>query len=101
MILWFYKIKKSKLGTHFQRASGKIKPVKNLKTEKVYESTMESARKENLPLSTIRLCCTSGKMLKDGTRFAYLNIDDEPILTEGHGKAVYVGDRKKKYNFQE
>ncbi len=86
---------KSDLGKLFTRVSGKLKPVINLKTEKRYESSSEASRTENISISTLRNCCNSGKMLKDSTRYAYLDLNDNPILREGHNKEIYLGDRRR------
>ena len=32
-------------------------------------------------------------MLNDGTRYAYLDLNDEPITTEGHSTNIYIGKR--------
>jgi group I intron endonuclease len=85
---------KSELGKLFARTSGQLKPVINLKTNRRYESALETARNENKSISTIRICCSSGKMLDDGTRYAYLNLDNEPDLKEGHSKEHYLGKRE-------
>ncbi len=84
---------KSELGNLFLRQAGKLKPVVNLRTNKKYHSASSAARNENLPISTLRNCCDSGKMLRDGTRYAYLDIHDKPILNKGHQEEHYIGDR--------
>lgn len=90
----FHSTKKSELGKMFLRQSGKIKPIINLKTKVVYESETKASELENVSRSTIRLSCSTGKMIADGTRYAYLDIEDNPILTEGHSKNQYIGQRK-------
>lgn len=90
----FHSSDKSELGKIFLRHSGKIRPVINLKSKKVFESATEASKLENHPLSRIRLCCKTGKMLNDGTRYAYLDLNDEPIITEGHSTNTYVGKRE-------
>ena len=89
----FHSSDKTQLGKMFLRQSGKLKPVINLKSKRSFESASEASRLENIPLSTIRLCCKSGKMLSDDTRYAYLNLADEPILTKGHAIDNYIGIR--------
>ena len=88
-----HSLKKSELGDYFSRQSGKIKPVINLKTKKVYISQSKAAQNEQEAISTIRLSCKTGKMTSDGTRYAYLDLEDIPILTEGHNKEHYIGKR--------
>lgn len=89
----FHTAKKSELGLMFLRQSGKLKPVINLKTSKRFESASSASKLENIPLTTIRLLCNSGKMLNDGTRYAYLDINDNPILEKGHSEEQYIGKR--------
>lgn len=89
----FHSSEKSELGKLFLRQSGKLKPVINLKTNKHFESASEASKLENLPLSTIRLCCNTGKMLSNDTRYAYLDLNNLPILTDGHSMKSYVGKR--------
>jgi hypothetical protein len=87
---------KSKLAKMFLRQSGKLKPVINLKTEKIFESETQAGNIENIPRGTIRLSCLTGKMLPDNTRYAYLNINNVPILTKGHEKDEFIGKRARK-----
>lgn len=93
----YLKADKTELGTAILRASGRIKPVINLKTKKKYESINKAAEKENLSRFIIKSCCDSGKMRKDGTRFAFLDLENKPILNSGHQEKVYVGHKKRKY----
>jgi hypothetical protein len=88
-----FKIEKSQLGKQFLRQAGKLKPVMNLKSKKIYESLNQASIMENVPVATIRLSCLTGKMLSDSTRYAYLDLDDAPILTEGHNENTYTGQR--------
>lgn len=85
---------KNTLGKLILRASGRQKPVINLSSGKVYESASLAAREETVPISAIRVCCKHGKMLSNGTRFAYLDLENKPILKEGHSKANYLGKGK-------
>ena len=87
---------KSDMGKLFLREAGKIKPVINLTTKKVFESVTEAAELENLPRSTIKLSCETGKMLKDRTRYSYLDLSDQPVLFEGHHQEIYIGSKTKK-----
>jgi hypothetical protein len=61
-----------------------------LKTGKEYKSTSEASRLENIGITTIRLSCESGKMLHDETKYAYLDLNDKPILTLGHSKIILL-----------
>ena len=87
---------KSDLGKLFLREAGKIKPVINLTSKKVFESVTEAAKLENIPKSTIKLSCETGKMFKDRTRYAYLDLSDQPLLYEGHHQEIYIGSGTKK-----
>ena len=87
---------KSAMGKLFLREAGKIKPVINLTTKKVFESVTEAAELENLPRSTIKLSCETGKMLKDRTRYSYLDLSDQPVTFEGHHQEIYIGSKTKK-----
>jgi hypothetical protein len=60
---------------------------------KIFESETQAAYIENIPRSTIHLSCSTGKMLLDDTRYAYLDINNEPILTKGHLENKYIGNR--------
>lgn len=86
-------LEKSELGKAFLIQDGKLKPIINLKTNKIYESLNNAAKVENINISTLRNCCKTGKMLKDGTKYAFLDIDNNPVVTEGHSKDVCIGQR--------
>ncbi len=85
---------KSDQGKYFLRLSGKLKPVINLRTKTIFQSQSEASELEHIPRCTIRNCCETGKMLSGRTRYAYLDLDDNPILTEGHNKELYIGKRE-------
>jgi len=88
--------KKSELGKLFLREQGKLKPVINIKTNKTYESLSKAADIENLSKSTIRNSCNTGKKLEDGTSFAFLDLNDEPILQKGHSRDTYIHKRARR-----
>ena len=87
---------KSKMGEMSLRAEGGLKPVLNMKTENSYLSLSEAARVDGVSKDKIRNSCKTGKMLLDGTRYAHLDIEDNPILTSGHHKDIYIGKNAKK-----
>ena len=76
--------------------SGQLKPVINLRTQKIYSSLNEAEKKEHESKSTIRNLCNTGKKLSDGTQYAFLDIDDNPILTPEHGLDRYIGKNARK-----
>jgi hypothetical protein len=86
-----YTTNKSELGNLFLRKAGRIKPVINLKTGQKYKSASEASKLENIGITTIRLCCESGKMLKDETKYAYLDLNDNPVVTLGHSENHIIG----------
>jgi len=84
------------IGKKFARLSGKLQPVINLKTKKIYESTLAAERNDHVPRTTIKLSCSTGKKLSDGTQYAYLDLDDQPILKDGHHKEYYIAQKARK-----
>jgi len=89
----YHPSEKSELGKLFLRQAGKLKPVINLITNKIFESVSHASKLEMIALSTIRICCITGKLARDGSRYAYLDLDNVPILTEGHSQLNYIGKR--------
>lgn len=87
---------KSDLGKIFSRISGQLKPVINLKTKTIYGSMRKASQGDNALISHIRTSCVTGKKLVDGTRYAYLKLDGEPNLTEGHLKDWFIIMKKSK-----
>ncbi|MFA6263479.1 MAG: hypothetical protein WCW33_03135 [Candidatus Babeliales bacterium] len=88
--------KPSEIGNKFLRISGKIKPVINLATKQKYTSVLHAERDDHVSRATIKISCNTGKMLANGTRYAYLDIDDNPMLKEGHSKDHYIGKNARK-----
>ena len=86
----------SELGNKFSRISGQLKPVINLKTGQRYNSINAAERGDGESRATIKISCIKGKMLLDGTRYAFINIDDQPELTEGHRQEHYIGQSARK-----
>ena len=87
---------RSKLGEWSLRVDGRIKPVINLETNEKYPSALAAARAEGISIAKLRNSCSTGKMLKDRTRYAYLDIEDRPILTAGHSREIFIGKNAKK-----
>lgn len=86
----------SEMGQRFARISGKLKPVINLKTQKIYGSIEKAADGEKTSKSTIKTACRTGRKTSDGTNYAYLDLNDNPILNEGHNQDRYIGQNAKK-----
>ena len=89
-------IEKSELGKLFLRDKGKLKPVLNIKTNKIHDSLSKAADTESLSKSAIRNSCKTGKMLEDGTRFAYLDLNNEPLLQKGHSQEIYIHKKARR-----
>lgn len=75
----------------YRREAGVLKPVINLTTEKFYRSLAHASETENESKSTIRNSCDTGKMLQNGSRFAWLDLDNKPILKDGHSTNSVIG----------
>lgn len=84
------------LGKKFAQKAGTLKPVINLKTQKKYSSILEATRVDDVSRSSIKNSCNTGKMLKDGTRYAYLDLEGNPLFTAGHAQEVFIGVSAKK-----
>jgi len=91
-----YVVGENELADIYRRESGVLKPVINLTTNTIYSSLNEATSKESISKSTIRNSCNSGKSLSDGTKFAFLDINNKPILKEGHNKSQVIGRSAKK-----
>ena len=67
--------------------SGKLRPLTNLTTGKKYASLSEAARNETHDdRPGIKRACDTGRPTLSGTSYAWLSLDGEPQLTEGHKK---------------
>jgi len=91
----FTSSQKSEFGKLILRSAGKIKPVINLKTKKIYPSVARAVEKDNVSYTAISKSCKTGKKLADGTRYAYLDIGDNPIMTDGHFLDHSIRKKKK------
>ncbi|QQR48748.1 hypothetical protein IPF37_04275 [bacterium] len=65
----------SERGKRFAMISGKLKPVKNLKTGQEYQSIAEAEKIDKNSKLLIKRSCETGRMLNDGTRYAYIDLD--------------------------
>jgi len=75
----------------FRREAGILKPVINLVTGKKYKSLTDASETENEAKSSIRISCNTGAMLKNNSRFAWLDLDNKPILNTGHSSEKVIG----------
>jgi hypothetical protein len=91
-----YVVGENELADIYRRESGVLKPVINLTTSTIYSSLKEAEVKENISKSTIRNSCNTGKSLDDGTKFAFLDLNNQPILMEGHDKSQVIGKSAKR-----
>ena len=79
------------------RREGKVlKPVINLTTNKEYRSLSDASLIENESKSTIRNSCNTGKILWNGSRYAWVDLEGKPALTEGHSTDQVIGPSAKK-----
>jgi len=85
------------IGKKLAQVSGKLKPVINLNTNQRYDSLLEAERRDNRTRGSIKSSCDTGKMFNDGTRYAYLDLDNNPKITDGHDKPdFYIMQRAQK-----
>lgn len=68
--------------------SGKLRPVINLTSGRKYKSLTEAASLEEEDRPGIKRACDSGRPTRLENRYAWLDLDDNPILTEGHKKEL-------------
>ncbi len=81
---WDIKNKKAHTARYF---TGKIKPVINLTSTKKYKTIIELRDEEKISTPTINKLCESGEPHpKNGNQYAFLDLNDNPILNEGHKK---------------
>lgn len=67
--------------------TGKIRPVMNLTSGKKYKTITELRDKENVSTPLINKLCETGEPHpQNGNQYAFLDLNDNPILKEGHNK---------------
>ncbi|MBX9831101.1 GIY-YIG nuclease family protein [Candidatus Babeliales bacterium] len=84
------------IGKKFAIVSGKLKPVKNLTTNAEYASISEAEKIDKNSKLLIKKSCSTGRKLSNETRYAFLDLEGNPILTEDHQKDLYVDKRAQK-----
>ena len=57
---------------------------------------LEAEKIEQVSKATIKISCNTGKKLINGTQYAYLDLNDNPILKEGHNQDLYIGKSARK-----
>jgi len=68
--------------------TGKIKPVINLTSGNKYKTIIELRDKEKVSTPLINKLCETGEPHpQNGNQYAFLDLDDNPILKEGHNKS--------------
>ena len=80
----------------FRREAGILKPVINLVTGKKYRTSTEACEMENEKKDRIRKSCNTGVMLQNGSRFAWLDLEDNPVLTAGHASEKVIGESARR-----
>ncbi|QQR49624.1 GIY-YIG nuclease family protein [bacterium] len=89
-------IESEKLGELSLREAGRLKPVVNLLTKKVHSSLQIAAKIDEVSVDQIRNSSKTGKMLPGGVRYAFISLDNKPILTPGHSQEIFIGKNAKK-----
>lgn len=86
------------LNTKILIRQGRIAPVINLVKNTSYPSINNAHHLDGNPISSIRTSCKTGKILSDGSRYAYLDLNGKPKLTKGHSMDIYTstGSNQKK-----
>ena len=80
----------------FRREAGVLKPVINLVTGQKYRTMTKACKTENETKDHIRKSCNTGAMLQNGSRFAWLDLEDNPVLTAGHASEKVIGKFARK-----
>jgi hypothetical protein len=61
-------------------------PVMNIITKKIYKNTGDVQYQEGLYDYEVHELCISGKKFYDGSRYAYVDYEGQPIIHKGHYK---------------
>lgn len=79
----------------WMQLSGKLMPVINLETGQKYQSLSDASKKGPDRRPGIKKSCETGRPALTGNRYAYLDIDGNPILKKGH-KAKFSRTKRVK-----
>ncbi len=82
----------------WMQLSGRLMPVINLNTGEKYASLLDTDRKSPDRRPGIKKSCETGLPTIRGNRYAYLDMDGNPVLQEGHKKALPRNQRVKNLN---
>jgi len=72
----------------WMQLSGKLLPCINLLTGEKFESLLDAERKSSDKRPGIKSSCETGRPTINGNRYAYIDMEGEPILKEGHKKLL-------------
>jgi hypothetical protein len=72
----------------WMQRSGKLLPCINLLTGEKFESLLAAERRGPDKRPGIRSSCETGRPTLNGNRYAYIDIEGNPVLKEGHKKAL-------------
>jgi hypothetical protein len=75
--------------------SGKLKPAINLTSGQRFRSLSEAAAGGPDGMAAVRASCATGKPTPAGNRYAWLDAEQEPVLTDGHRNQIPRGRRVK------
>jgi len=71
--------------------TGKIKPIKNLTKDINYKTIVELRDKEKISTPIINKICKTGEPHpKTGNQYAFLDLENNPILNDGHTKSYPI-----------
>jgi len=82
----------------WMQLSGKLLPCVNLITGEKFESLLDAERKVPDKRSSIKRSCETGRSTINGNRYAYIDIEGNPILKDGHKKLLPRTRRVKNLN---
>jgi hypothetical protein len=82
----------------WMQLSGKLLPCTNLTTNEKFESLLDAERKGPDKRSGIKCSCETGRSTIKGNRYAFLDMEGNPILKECHKKSLPRTKRVKNLN---
>lgn len=84
------------LGWHFKW--GKIKPVKNISTNKIYRSINKAASESQISPGSIRYSCTTGRPAVNNQKYIFIDLSEKEILPESYKQNLTTRRNKKSYS---
>ena len=82
----------------WMQLSGKLLPCINLLTGEKFESLLDAERKGPDKRPGIKSSCETGRLTINGNRYAYIDMEGNPVLKEGHKKSLPRTRRVKNLN---